>query len=169
MAAVIEVHAFTGASAGTDGGAVTAIAFLSIDSAASDLTTRQNNPVAAGTNSYEKHLRFKITTAPAVRVENFRIWTATAQMSNVNLRAKGSVGTGGATASGDTAPSATAMTGDVSLYSYTSQGSSYQVDAGPYSTINYWSKAFLLQLQPQAAAAPGAWTSTTIGYSYDEV
>lgn len=170
MAAVVTAHVYTGASAGTESSAQTGISFLAIDSAATDATTRQNNPVAAGTNSYEKHMRFKIATSPAVGCSNWRIWTATSQVTNVDLRAKGSLGTGGASpGTGDTAPVNTAMTGDVSLYSYTAQGTSYQVDSASYITVGNVTKAFALQLQPQAAAAPGVWTQHTIGYSYDEV
>lgn len=169
MAATVVVHCFNSTNAATDNGAVSAIAFLSTDSHLADATTRQNNPVTAGTNSFEKHLRFKMTVAPAVSCSNWRVWTPTSQVTNVNLRAKGNVGTGGASPSGDSTPTATAMTGDVSLYSYTSQGSSYQVDSTSYSTINHYTKAWLLQLQPQAAATPGTWTQHTIGYSYDEI
>jgi hypothetical protein len=170
MAATVGVFVYTGASAATESTVQTGISFLSIDSALTDATTRQNNPVVAGTSSFEKHLRLKATVAPAVSWGNAKVWTATGAMANVDLRAKGSVGTGGATpGTGDTAPTATTMTGDVSLYSYTTQGGAYAWDAATYSAINTVTKALLLQLQPTVAASPGAWTTTTISYSYDEV
>jgi hypothetical protein len=169
MAAVLSVRVYTGTNAATESAAQTGISFLSIDSAATDTTTRQNNPVQAGTASFEKHLRLKIDTAPAVSVSNFLWWTDGAGQSNVNLRAKEGIGTGGAApGTGDTTPTATVMTSDIDAYTRTS-GAKGTWDSGSYSALNEVTKALLLQLQPQAAAAPGAWTQETINYSYDEV
>lgn len=170
MAAVISVRVYTGASAATESAAQTGISFLSIDSAATDGTTRQNNPVQAATASYEKHLRLKIDTAPAVSVSNFLWWmNDNTPTTNVALRAKEGVGTGGATpGTGDTAPSATAMTGDIDAYTRQS-GAKGTWDSASYSTLNNVTKALLLQLQPNGSASPGAWTQEQIWYSYDEV
>jgi len=169
MAAVLTPRVYTGASAGTESAAQTGISFLSTDSAATDATTRQNNPVVAGTASFEKHVRLKVDTSPAVSVTNFKFWTDGAGQANVNLRAKLAVGTGGATpGTGDTTPTATAMTGDVDAYTYTS-GAKGTWDAASYVTQNHVTKAALLQLQPTGSASPGAWTQETLNYSYDEV
>lgn len=169
MAASLSVRVYTGTNAATESAAQTGISFLSIDSAATDVTTRQNNPVQAGTASFEKHLRLKIDTAPAVSVSNFLWWTDGAGMANVNLRAKEGVGLGGATpGSGDTTPTATAMTGDIDAYTRTAAAKGTW-DSASYSALNAVTKALLLQLQPAAAAAPGAWTQETINFSYDEV
>lgn len=169
MAAVLTVRVYTSTNAGTESGSQTGISFLSIDSAATDLSTRQANPVLAGTASYEKHLRLKIDTAPAVSVSNFKWWTDGAGQSNVALRAKEGVGTGGATpGSGDTTPSSSAMSSDIDAYTRTS-GAKGTWDSGSYSTATHVTKALLLQLQPAGAASPGAWTQETITYSYDEV
>ena len=169
MAASISVRVYTGTNAGTESAAQTGISFLSVDSAATDATTRQNNPVQAGTASYEKHLRLKVDTAPAVSVSNFLWWTDGSGTANVALRAKEAVGTGGATpGTGDTTPSATAMTSDIDAYTRTS-GAKGTWDSGSYSTLNDVTKALLLQLQPASNASPGAWGQETINYSYDEV
>lgn len=169
MAAVVDVRVYTGSSATTESGTQTGISFLSIDSAATDATTRQNNPVVAGTTSFEKHVRLKCTTAPAVSWGNVKFWTDGAGQANVGLRAKLAVGTGGATpGTGDTTPTATAMTGDADAYTYTS-GAKGTWDAATYSAVNSVSKALLLQLSPTGSAAPGAWTQETLNYSYDEV
>jgi hypothetical protein len=169
MVASIDVRVYTSTNAATESAAQTGISFLSIDSAATDSGTRQSNPVTAGTNSYEKHLRLHITTAPAVSVSNFKFWTDGSGQSNVALRAKLAVGTGGASpGSGDSTPSASAMSGDADAYTYTS-GSKGTWDSGSYSTLNNVTKACLLQLQPNASATPGAWTQETLNYSYDEV
>lgn len=170
MAATIGVFVYTGASAATESGAAqTGISFLSIDSAATDATTRQNNPVVAGTTSFEKHIRLKATVAPAVSWGNVKFWTDGAGQANVGLRAKLAVGTGGATpGTGDTTPTATAMTADVDAYTLTS-GAKGTWDAATYSALNTVSKALLLQLSPTGSATPGAWTQETLNYSYDEV
>lgn len=169
MAATVGVFVYTGASAATESGVQTGISFLSIDSAATDATTRQNNPVVAGTTSFEKHIRLKATVAPAVSWGNVKFWTDGTGTANVGLRAKLAVGTGGATpGTGDTTPTATAMTGDVDAYTLTS-GAKGTWDAATYSALNTVSKALLLQLSPTGAASPGAWPQETLNYSYDEV
>ena len=169
MAAVIDVRVYTSTNAATESATQTGISFLSTDSAATDATTRQNNPVTAGTASYEKHLRLKVTTAPAVSVSNFLWWTDGTGQSNVALRAKEAVGTGGATpGTGDSTPSSTAMASDIDAYSRTS-GAKGTWDSGSYSAQNNVTKALLLQLQPASNASPGAWTQETINYSWDEV
>ena len=168
MAAALSVRVYTGTNAGTESAAQTGISFLSIDSAATDSGTRAANPVAAGSNSFEKHVRLKIDTAPANAVTNFLWWTDGAGQSNVNLRAKEGVGTGGATpGTGDTTPSASAMASDINAYTRTS-GAKGTWDSASYSTQNHVTKALLLQLQPQAGAAAGPWTQETINYQYDE-
>lgn len=169
MPATISVRVYTGTNAGTESAAQTGISFLSIDSAATDATTRQNNPVQAGTASFEKHLRLKIDVAPAVSVSNFKWWTDGAGQANVALRAKEAIGAGGATpGTGDTTPVATAMTGDIDAYTRTAAAKGTW-DAASYSALNNVTKALILQLQPASNASPGAWTQETINYSYDEV
>jgi hypothetical protein len=169
MAATVGVFVYTGASAATESTVQTGISFLSIDSSATDATTRQNNPVVAGTSSFEKHIRLKATVAPSVSWGNIKFWTDGTGTANVGLRAKLAVGTGGATpGTGDTTPTATTMTGDADAYTYTS-GAKGTWDAASYSSVNTVSKALLLQLQPTGAASPGAWPQETLNYSYDEV
>lgn len=169
MAATIGVFVYTGVTASTESTVQTGISFLSIDSSATDVTTRQNNPVVAGTVSFEKHIRLKATVAPAVSWGAVKFWTDGAGSANVGLRAKLSVGTGGATpGTGDLAPVSTAMTGDTDAYAATA-GAKAVWDAATYAAINTVSKALVLQLSPTGAAAPGAWTQEVLNYSYDEV
>lgn len=175
MAATVGVFVYTGASAATESSVQTGISFLSIDSSATDATTRQNNPVVAGTTSFEKHIRLKATVAPAVSWGNVKFWTDgsgpldSGSGANIGLRAKLAVGTGGATpGTGDTTPTATAMTGDADAMTYTS-GAKGDWDLATYSAVNTVSKALLLQLAPTGSAAPGAMQQETLNYSYDEV
>jgi hypothetical protein len=170
MVATVGVFVYTSTNAATEsGGAQTGVDLISADNATNSSGNRSSNPVVAGTNSFEKHIRLKLTVAPAVSVGNIKFWTDAAGQANVGLRAKLNVGTGGATpGTGDTTPSATAMTGDADAYTYTS-GAKGTWDAGTYSTLNNVTKAALLQLQPTGAASPGAWTQETLNYSYDEI
>lgn len=170
MVATVGVFVYTGASATTESGsAQTGIDLISADNATNTSGNRSSNPVVAGTNSFEKHLRLKLTVAPAVSVGNVKFWTDGSGMANVGLRLKAAIGTGGATpGTGDTAPTATTMSGDTDAYAATS-GAKVTWDAGTYSTLNNVTKAILLQLQPTGAAAPGAWTQETLNYSYDEI
>lgn len=169
MAATVGVFVYTGTNAATESSVQTGISFLSIDSDATDATTRQNNPVVAGTVSYTKHLRLKATVAPAVSWGNVKFWTDGSGTANVGLRAKLAQGTGGATpGTGGTTPYNTAMTGDADAYSYTS-GSKGTWDSATYSAINTVSKEMQLQLSPTGAASPGAWPQETLNYSYDEI
>ena len=170
MVATVGVFVYTGASAATESAVQTGISFLSIDSAATDSGTRQSNPVVAGTTSFEKHVRLKATVAPAVSWGNIKFWTDGTGQANVGLRAKLAVGTGGATpGTGDTTPSATAMTGDADAYTYTSGAKGTWDATASIGGINTVSEACLLQLSPTGAASPGAWTQETLNYSYDEV
>lgn len=170
MVATVGVFVYTGASAATESGAaVTGIDLISADNATNSSGNRSSNPVVAGTNSFEKHLRLKLTVAPAVSVGNVKFWTDGSGQANVGLRAKYAIGTGGATpGSGDTTPTATTMTSDSDAYAATS-GAKATWDSGTYSTLNNVTKALLLQLQPTGAASPGAWTQETLNYSYDEI
>lgn len=168
MAAVLSLRVYTGTNAATESSAVTGIDFISADNATNSLGNRQANPVTVGQNSFSKHLRLKIDTAPANAVTNFKFWTDGTGQSNVAMRAKLAVGTGGATpGTGDSTPSATALTGDADAYTYTS-GSKGTWDSASYSTQNHVTKALVLQLQPNSSAAAGNWTQETLNYSYDE-
>jgi hypothetical protein len=167
MVASLTLRVYTGTNAATESSAQTGIDLISADNATNSLGNRQANPVTVGTNSFEKHLRLRIDTAPANAVTNFLWWTDGSGTTNVALRAKEAVGTGGATpGTGDSTPTATSMTGDLDAYTRTS-GAKGTWDAASYSTQNHVTKALLLQLQPSGAADPGNW-SETINFSYDE-
>lgn len=168
MAASLSLRVYTGTNAATESAAVTGIDLISADNATNSSGNRAANPVAVGTNSFSKHLRLKVDTAPANAVTNFQVWTDGSGQANVALRGKLSVGTGGATpGTGDTTPSATALTGDADAYSWTS-GAKAQWDSASYSTQNNVTKALVLQLQPTVSAVAGNIAQETVNYSYDE-
>lgn len=168
MAATVTLRVYTGTNAATESSAVTGIDFISADNATNSLANRQANPVTVGTNSFEKHLRLKIDSGIINSIGNVKFWTDGTGQANVALRGKLAVGTGGASpGTGDTTPTATAMTGDQDAYTCTS-GAKCTWDSGSYTTNTHVTKALLLQLQPNASAAAGNWTQETLNYSYDE-
>jgi hypothetical protein len=168
MPATVSLRVYTGTNAATESSAVTGIDFISADNATNSLGNRQANPVTVGTNSFSKHLRLKVDSGIINSIGNIKFWTDGSGQTNVALRAKLSVGTGGASpGTGDTTPSATALTGDVDAYTLTS-GSKGTWDAASYSTNGHVTKALVLQLQPNASATAGNWTQETLNYSYDE-
>lgn len=176
MAATVGVYVYTGTNGATENATSGAIAFLSISSHLSDASTRQNNPVVAGTYSYSKHLRLKATAAPAVSWGNVKFWTDgtgpldSASGATITLMAKLAQGTGGATpGTGGTEPYNTAMTGGSNAMTTYTSGSKGTWDAATYGSINTVSKEMQLQLQPAAGAAPGAMGQETLNYSYDEI
>lgn len=168
MAATLTVRVYTSTNAATESASVSGIDLISADNATNSLANRTAHPVAVGTNSYEKHLRVHIDAPPANGVTNFLFWVSTAAMTNVALRAKLAVGTGGASpGTGDSTPSASAMSGDADAYGYTS-GAKGTWDSAAYAATNAVTKAALLQLQPNGSAGPGNWTTTTFNYQWDE-
>lgn len=168
MAATVSLRVYTGTNAATESAAVTGIDFISADNATNSLANRQANPVTVGTNSFSKHLRLKIDSGIINSVGNVKFWTDGSGQANVALRAKLAVGTGGASpGTGDSTPSATALTGDVDAYTLTS-GSKGTWDSASYTTNTHVTKALVLQLQPNASATAGNWTQETLNYSYDE-
>jgi hypothetical protein len=168
MAATVTLRAYTGTNAATESAAITGIDFISADNATNSLANRQANPVTVGTNSFSKHLRLKIDSGIINSVGNVKFWTDGSGQANVGLRAKLAVGTGGASpGTGDSTPSATALTGDADAYTYTS-GSKGTWDSATYTTNTHVTKALVLQLQPTVSATAGNWTQETLNYSYDE-
>lgn len=172
MPATLALHVYSGTNAATESAsAVTGISFFGTTATAADLNTlaaRQADPITVGSNSVSKHLRLKITVVPANAVTNFRFWTDGAGTTNVGLRAKLAVGTGGATpGTGDTTPATTALTGDVDAYTLVT-GSRGVWDSASYSALNNVTRALVLQLQPTASATAGNWPQETLNYSYDE-
>lgn len=168
MAATVSLRVYTGTNAATESAAVTGIDFISADNATNSLANRQANPITVGTNSFSKHLRLKIDSGIINSIGNVKFWTDGTGQSNVALRAKLAVGTGGASpGTGDSTPSATALTGDADAYTYTS-GAKGTWDSASYTTNTHVTKALVLQLQPNGSATAGNWTQETLNYSYDE-
>jgi hypothetical protein len=162
MAAGITVRVYTGATAATESTAQTGISFMSVDSAATTTTDRQNAPITVGTRSYEKWLKLKVDTAPANNVTNFKIWGDGAVASSTSLYFTGNI-----FATGTTPTSVTSTLANVNFNTYTA-GNKGNWDAATYSATNATTKFVVFQLAVDADAGPGNWTQETINYSYDE-
>lgn len=161
MAASLSVRVYTGASAGTESGAVTGIDFISADNATNSLANRQANPINVGDSSYEKWLKLKIDTAPANGVTNFLIWGDGAVQTSTTLYWTGQYVTG------TTPTNGTSTIANTNFNNFTS-GNKGTWDTASYSATNATTKYAVFQLDVDATAGPGNWTQETISYSYDE-
>ena len=167
MTASISLHVYTGTNAATESSAVGRIAFLSADTSAADTLTIAQNAITRGTNSYSKHLRSKIVSAPNNYVDNFKFWTDGITRTNMAIRFK-VVGTGGATpGTGDSTPTTTSLTSSYLASDYISTNK-FTWDTATYSTVGNVTKALVLQLQPEVDASIGTISDGYIYYSYDE-
>jgi len=161
MVATLNVHVYTGASAGTESGVVTGIDFISADNATNSLANRQANPITVGTRSFEKWLKLKISAIPANDVSNFQIWGDGGIDSSTTLYFTGEYVTG------TTPVSSASSIADTDFDTYTA-GNKAQWDANSYTATNDTTEYAVFQLAVDGDANPGNWTQETISYSYDE-
>jgi hypothetical protein len=160
LAASVSLRVYTGSGAGTQSAAQTGISFLSIDSAANDATTRQNNPVDVGTVSFEKWMALVVDVAPANAVANFQWWTDGSGPSNVALKY-------GTTGTGVTPKNTTSTVATNDAFTATS-GSPATWHAGSLTTVGQRTDFLVMQLQPASNAAAGNIPTETISYKYQE-
>lgn len=161
MAASLSVRVYTGASAGTESGAVTGIDFISADNATNSLANRQANPINVGTRSYEKWLKLKVDTAPANGVTNFKIWGDGAVQTSTTLYWTGQYVTGATPTNG------TSTVANTNFNNFTS-GNKGTWDTNSYTATNATTRFSVFQLDVDSTAGPGNWTQETVSYSYDE-
>lgn len=161
MAASLSVRVYTGASAGTESGAVTGIDFISADNATNSLGNRTSFPITVGTNSYEKWIKLKVDTAPANGVTNFKIWGDGAVQTSTTLNFTAGYVTGATPTTGASSVANTTFT------NFTSNNKATW-DSASYTATNATTKYAVFQLVVAADAAAGNWTQETISYSYDE-
>lgn len=161
MVATLTVRVYTGASAANQSTAQTGVSFLSNDSAATDLPTRQANPITVGSRSYEKWIKLYIDTAPSNGVSNFKVWGDGAVMTSTTLYFTANYITG-------TDPSATRTSiANANFNTYTSSNKATW-DATTYTQTGSTTRYAVFQLDVGSDAQPGNWVQETINYSYDE-
>lgn len=161
MAATITLRAYTGASAGTESGAVTGVDMISADNATNSLANRQANPIVAGTHSYEKWLKLKVDAAPANAVTNFQIWGDGGTDTSTTLSFTAGYVTGATPTTATSSVAATAFNG------YTA-GNKATWDSASYTATNATTKYAVFQLAIGADRGPGPITQETLSYSWDE-
>jgi len=160
MAATVTIRVNTGASAGTQSGAVSGIDLISADNATNSPANRSANPITAGEKSYEKWLTARVDAAPDNYVNNFQAWGDGAVQSSTTLYV-GKTDTGVTPTNGDSTVATNAWTN----YTSTSQ---FAWHATNMTGIGSVTDFLVFQLDVDADAAAGNWTQETINYSYDE-
>jgi hypothetical protein len=141
MSATITCRAMTGSGAGTQSGAQTAISLLSIDAASGD---PDDEPIAPGSNSFERWLRFRVDAAPEVGVADFWVESAGELPDGVTIRF-------GVTDTGVTPKATTSTIATTELVA----GRRYVWDTNIYSDIGDTTRYLVLQGQVAADAADG--------------
>lgn len=161
MAATITLRVYTGASAGTESGAVTGADLISADNATNSLANRQANPIVAGTRSYEKWLKLKVDAAPANAVTNFQLWGDGAVDTSTTLYFTANYVTGATPTNATSTVAATAFTG------YTA-GNKATWDTASYTATSATTRFAVFQLAIDADRGPGPVAQETVSYSWDE-
>lgn len=161
MAASLSVRVYTGASAGTESGAVTGLDMISADNATNSLANRTSNPITVGTNSYEKWIKLKVDTIPANGVTNFKIWGDGAVMTSTTLNFTAAYITG-------TTPTTAASSIANTTFTNFTSGNKATWDSASYTNTNATTKYCVFQLVVDSTAGPGNWTQETVNFSYDE-
>ena len=173
MAATIQLHVWTGAAAGVDGGSATSFSFLAIDSALDTAGARLSNPIslpAAGAcaYSYEKWISACVSVVPANKVEAFKVWgTAPVQTyPAATCWIYGTVASGaGAT------PVVTVSTVATTNLGLATSDAKATWDAASYAAAGCSTRYLVSQLHIGAAACIGNWggvSGCSLSYSYDE-
>lgn len=162
-----ETNGASGASVNTDG--ITAINFASVDQASNTANLLANNPVAAGTNSFEKYNRLKVTGAATNSLSAFSIYfsaTAPTDGGGASATLTMKFGAPGAYAT----PTATTSTVATTLCSTQTNAPGTTITA-PANTVGSYSGYFCEQLQVAANATggnvtyPAAWVTCQYTYS----
>jgi hypothetical protein len=167
MAATIQIHEMSGATAGVDKTSGT-VRFKSAD----ENTVDVNNPITipgAGSNySYTKTLRPYMAVPPDTQISNLRWYTGgTGFGTGITVNAKNLGITWASNVN-------TQMTGGSDLFGYTS-GSPLDgdgTDAGPFEPADddtYIGDLIRLQMVVADTASPGTLAAKTLTLAYDEI
>ena len=167
MAAVIRIYECSASMAGTNKTSST-IRFKLAD----DATVDNQNPLtipssgAAVTRSYSKHIRFYCATAPSVYIDNLRAYADGTNSFGTGITLVGS--NVGATY---TTNSTAAVTNATNVFLKTS-GSPWNLDAVHTASVvatGFFGDIIKLQMVVASDAAPGALSTETLSYVYDEI
>jgi len=160
MAATVTIRVNTGASAGTQSGAVSGIDLISADNATNSSANRQAYPITAGGKSYEKWLTARVDVAPDNYVNNFQWWgDGTVQQSTALYIGKTNSGVT------PTSNDSTVATNDWTTYTSTSKFAWHATNMTGIGSVTDFA---VFQLDVNADADAGDWTQETLNYSFDE-
>jgi hypothetical protein len=162
MAATVQIHEMTGTSTGVDKTSGT-VRFKSVDETAVDTNNRLQIPGAGEDYSYTKMLRFYISVAPSVDIQNLRAYSDGSSGFGTGIGVEYTV-TGTWAANVDTDLSGT------DFFSKTS-GAVIDLDAvntGPHTGTGYKGDFLRMQMIVQNTASPGQLTPETATFAYDE-
>jgi len=160
MAATVTIRVNTGASAGTQSGAVSGIDFISADNATNSTTNRQTYPITAGGRSYEKWLTARVDVAPDNYVNNFQWWGDGGVQQSTALYI-------GKTAAGVTPTNSDSSVATNDWTGYLT-GSRFAWHATNLTGVGSVTDFAVFQLDVNSDATPGNWTQETLNYSFDE-
>lgn len=160
MAATVEIHEMTGASAGTDKTSGT-VRFKSADEQSVDTTNRLQIPDSGWFYSYHKQLRFYIEVAPSVDISNLQFYSdGSATWSSINLEYDKQASWGA---------NACDNIGGTDVFTITSGSpGTLAASSATYATTGYCGRFLRLQMSVHSTAAPGQLATERITFSYDE-
>lgn len=162
MAATVEIHEMTGASAGTDKTSGT-VRFKSADETSVDTANRLQIPAAGSIYSYTKQLRFYFSTGPSVDIQNLRAYSDGANSFGTGVGVQYDL-------SGTWAANINTNIAGTDLFTKTS-GSPIDMDAintGPHTGTGYKGDFLRIQMSVASTASPGTLTAETLTFPYDE-
>jgi hypothetical protein len=162
MAATVQIHEMTGASAGVDKTSGT-VRFKSADETSVDSNNRIQIPGSGTTYSYTKTLRFYFSTGPTVDITNLRAYSDGGNGFGTGVGCQYST-------SGSWASNVNTNISGTDLFTKNS-GSPIDLDVtntGPHTGTGYKGDFLRLQLTVADTAGPGQLTAETLTFAYDE-
>lgn len=162
MAATVQIHEMTGASAGTDKTSGT-FRFKSADNVTVDTNDRLQIPTGAEIFSYTKKARFYFVSGPSVDIQNLRAYTDGTNNFGTGIAVEYDL-------SGSWAANINTDIAGTDLFTKTS-GSAIDMDAintGPHTSTGYKGDFLRLQMGVSNTASPSQLTPETLTFAYDE-
>lgn len=162
MAADVQIHEMTGASAGVNKTSST-VRFKSADETSVDTNNRLQIPSSGTSYSYTKTLRFYFATAPSVDIQNLRAYSDGANSFGTGIGVQ-------YTTSGSWAANVNTDIAGTDLFTKTSASpiDMDTINPGPHTGTGYKGDFLRLQMTVASTASPGTLTAETLTFAYDE-
>ena len=160
MAATVQIHEVTATNTGTDKSSGT-VRFKAADNVTVDTVDRLQIPAAGSIYSYTKHLRFYVSVAPSVDLQNLRSYSDGSNTFGTGVTVEYTLHTA-FSANINTTISGT------DVFTKTS-GATIDMDAyntGPHTGTGYKGDNLRLQMVIASTAAPGVLAAETLTFAY---